>query len=168
MGAGPAQAQSIGEVHFVVLDAEFEGVFEWNVDSTSTAVSVGGTEVSIDHGVILLPEPAVNLSLLVGVGALFLLARRRQHLAALAVLVLPLALSAGAARAAVVGDARGLDTNVLGLGQLESLGTVVVALGDVNGDGVDDAAFGLPGENDERGEVALVQWSWLLLGYWLF
>ncbi|NQZ96916.1 MAG: VCBS repeat-containing protein [Myxococcales bacterium] len=148
------ETQYIGTVHFM-LEPEFEGIFEWSVAPTSRAVNLGGTEVSIDQGVILVPEPAVDLMLPVGVGALFLLARRRRRLAVLAGLVLPMALSVGAARAGVVGAARELDSDTLGLGQLVSLGTVVVSLGDVNGDGVDDAAFGLPGENYGAGKVVL-------------
>ncbi|MCS5638662.1 MAG: thrombospondin type 3 repeat-containing protein [Myxococcota bacterium] len=130
---------------------------ELSVTSDSEAVDADFDPVplAIDQGIVAAPEPGAGWMFFAGLVGLAWLAGMRR----LATPALALALAVGAAgpvEAQIIQSASKLTPADLSLGAGESADRALAPIGDINGDGVEDLAVGLPAANTGQGALMIV------------
>ena len=143
----------------VSLAADPVGDAELIVLSSSQAVDAdfSPTELVIHPQtvVIKLPEPGLEIALFAGL--LMLIWLRRSHRATRATAFVTLAmLAASSSGADLIEGSIAFDPASLGLTASNSADRSLAAVGDLNGDGVEDLAIGLPATNFGQGAVMLL------------
>ncbi|MDG2334387.1 MAG: hypothetical protein P8Q97_09215 [Myxococcota bacterium] len=144
----------LGTFEVVWMGTTGEGL---RVSSASEVVDVDFSPavISIDTGTLVVPEPSLAWSLFVGLIFLIWVSGRRQALGMGA--FLGVALAADPSTAGLLLDNTSmLSLEALGHGESEAGDRQVVAIGDVNGDGVKDLAIGLPTASLGMGAVVIV------------
>ena len=109
----------------------------------------------IDQGTVAAPEPGAGWMLCAGLVGLAWLVRLRR--VAGPALALAFAVGAGGpVEADIVQSATEISLTELGLSTDESADRSLAAIGDINGDGVEDMAVGLPAANTGQGALMIV------------
>ena len=155
--ASPSASDAVIYIGRITVNVSSSTTPLLSVTSDSEAVDADFDPVplAIDQGTVAAPEPGAGWMFFAGLVGLAWLAGMRR----LATPALALAFAVGAAgpvEAQMIHSASELTLGDLGLGTGESADRALAPIGDINGDGVEDLAVGLPAANTGQGALMIV------------